>query len=35
MTGSCLLYDDKGRINHKCQLNKGMKKGYSLKYENE
>jgi antitoxin component YwqK of YwqJK toxin-antitoxin module len=27
-----LFYDKKGRINHKCQLNKGVKNGYCLKY---
>lgn len=27
-----LFYDKQGRINHKCQLNKGVKNGYCLKY---
>jgi len=30
-----LFYDHKGRIIHKCQLNKGIKNGYCLKYKNE
>ncbi|MFS4454760.1 toxin-antitoxin system YwqK family antitoxin [Maribacter sp. 2304DJ31-5] len=30
-----LFYDKQGRINHKCQLNKGVKNGYCLKYKNE
>jgi antitoxin component YwqK of YwqJK toxin-antitoxin module len=35
MSNWWLFYDTKGRINHKCQLNKGKKNGYCLKYENE
>lgn len=31
--GWWLFYDKKGRINHKCQLTKGIKDGYCLKYE--
>ncbi len=27
-----LFYDKQGRINHKCQLNKGVKHGYCFKY---
>ena len=27
-----LFYDNQGRINHKCQLSKGVKNGYCLKY---
>ena len=27
-----LFYDKQGRVNHKCQLNKGVKNGYCLKY---
>jgi antitoxin component YwqK of YwqJK toxin-antitoxin module len=30
-----LFYDIKGRVNHKCQLNMGVKDGYCLKYENK
>lgn len=30
-----LFYDTKGRINHKCQLNMGVKNGYCLKYKDE
>jgi len=30
-----LFYDKKGRINHKCQLSKGIKNGYCLKYMDE
>ncbi len=30
-----LFYDPQGRINHKCQLNMGVKDGYCLKYEDE
>ncbi|MGB3150194.1 MAG: hypothetical protein WBB27_05980 [Maribacter sp.] len=30
-----LFYDLKGRINHKCQLNMGVKDGYCLKYKDE
>ena len=29
-----LFYDNQGRINHKCQLSKGVKNGYCLKYVN-
>ncbi len=29
-----LFYDDYGNINHKCQLNKGKKNGYCLRYKN-
>tara|TARA_R110002074_G_scaffold399036_1_gene591662 strand:- start:11642 stop:12139 length:498 start_codon:yes stop_codon:yes gene_type:complete len=31
--GWWLFYDKKGRINHKCQLTKGVKDGYCLKYK--
>lgn len=27
-----LFYDNQGRVNHKCQLEKGVKNGYCLKY---
>ena len=30
-----LFYDHKGKINHKCQLYRGKKNGYCLKYKNE
>ncbi|WP_136465933.1 toxin-antitoxin system YwqK family antitoxin [Flagellimonas onchidii] len=30
-----LFYDEHGKINHKCQLQKGVKNGYCLKYKNE
>ena len=30
-----LFYDARGRIDHKCQLNKNLKDGYCLKYKNE
>ena len=30
-----LYYDKKGRINHKCQLDMGVKNGYCLKFEDE
>lgn len=30
-----LFYDSKGRINHKCQLRKGVRNGYCLKYMDE
>ncbi|MFS4468592.1 toxin-antitoxin system YwqK family antitoxin [Maribacter sp. 2210JD10-5] len=30
-----IFYDKQGRINHKCQLNMGVKNGYCLKYKNE
>lgn len=31
--GWWLFYDKKGRINHKCQLKKGIENGYCLKYK--
>lgn len=30
-----LFYDPQGRINHKCQLDMGVKNGYCLKYKDE
>lgn len=30
-----MFYDKEGRIYHKCQLSKGKKNGYCLKYKNE
>ncbi|MFK5974124.1 MAG: hypothetical protein QM485_12705 [Flavobacteriaceae bacterium] len=35
MTQWWLFYNEKGRISHKCQLRKGKKNGYCLKYQNE
>ena len=35
MTDWWLFYDIKGNINHKCQLNMGVKNGYCLKYTDE
>lgn len=35
MTNWWLYYDANGKVNHKCQLNMGVKNGYCLMYKNE